>query len=410
MILNRWIKNNEEYGLLKKVFIFALLLSAFSDALVAQDSQFASRGENLIKNSFFEEELSLWNINSGVEWLSTSGFEGSAALVMNAAVIKNNAVNADPEASQCVSIGDVRLYQLSADFLYNEIPKSAYAHRINIVWYQDLYCLQRGQFGGYLQPKLNNEWQYLSNENLKPMLNAKSVKISITQSRKYSIIPLGIFSSILNKVGFNLLPDLAQGTWDNITLNPIRREDNLNEVIISNSDELPMGQNYIKNGHFNENFNGWKMDSKTLWLEGGEGLKGLQSSEGVNSDLNGIIQTVISSKKYSKGSGVGSICINFGEHIKYDLSAKFKQSSASTQSGNVRLRPTWYELNDCNGQHSTSRYHVDSMNVEGWQTIESKGLTPERGSKSVKIELIQVVNGPGRFVGLWDDINFKAVE
>ena len=355
--------------------------------------------DNLLKNGDFEQNLTLWQIEQGIAWTDDDGYQETGGISMEAEYVPDDDYIHEVSASQCIAITNASLFSVSASFIYDDIPESSYGHRLNIYWYRDKNCRSGGQFGTYLEPKLEDGWQTLSRSNLKPMLNAQSIKVALTQNQKHAVLPLGFFARNLNKIGFSFQPDLALGVWDNLELTATQYSQK-SIVINSGSSKikLPIGDNHISNNNFDENFEGWYMSNQSQQIAEPGAL------------YNGILQTRLTSNKNSIGSGVGYICIEFGQHKKYELGIRFRRSEQSTQTGNVRLRPTWYENTDCTGRSSTSRDHADSSDVDYWQDLIVKDLSPSPQSKSVKVELIQVVDGKGEFIGYWDEAYFKAVQ
>lgn len=330
--------------------------------------------KNLLSNSGFENHLIKWKFKTDVTWRAGIGTNGSAALQLHARKPPDDKYIHETVVSQCVPIGNGVKFKLGGSFMYEGHPLKNHANRLRVYWYESLDCMKGGQFGHYVQPKSVPGWQHLSRDGLTPALLAKAAKIEIKQNGRYT--------------------NNGKAYWDDIYL--VATE-------ISNATprkpgyRLPIGFDFIENGHFSQNISGWRTGWKSEWVSYA-GHKNL-----------GAIKVTAWSTKSSIGRGAFNQCVNFGAGGTFNLGASFKRDTTSTQKGNARLRVTWYEQSDCHGRAKTTPRHVDPDESYGWQSLQVKNLKAAPGSVSVRIELIQTVSGPGEHIAYWDDIYFKTV-
>ena len=381
------------------VFISALYL--FSDCYAAQ------LGENLVVNGDFESELQNWDVDTALTWKSGNGSNETGALFMNASYKAKGRIIYQASAETCINIENAQLFLFSANFRYAELPLEAHGHRANLVWYNEENCHGGGQYGGYMEPDLNTDWQYLTKNNIKPSLNAKSVALRLVQHQKSSAISPSAWdqfkTSAYGLFGKSYSPELASSYWDNVALIPLAlAAENLSvegsqDPISTRVFDRPIGVNYLKNPTFSLGQAGWNIGVDYL----------ISQDEGYGEQ--GALRTTISSDSGSRGRGAFSQCINFGTARIFEAGILFKRDESSSQNGGGRFRPTWYENLDCKGRAETSTNHADPSTADGWQKLVVMDLIPAQGSRSVVLSAIQSIDGPGEFSVFWDEAYFKAI-
>ncbi len=110
------------------------------------------------------------------------------------------------------------------------------------------------------------------------------------------------------------------------------------------------------------------------------------------------------------GTHVASQCVALGQQRIYSLGARFLRDTQSNQAGGGRLRLHWYSQEDCQGSSSPTWKNADPEDKSGWQALTIEKLIAPKEARSARIEIIQSVKGPGRFVAFWDDIVFMPIE
>lgn len=360
-------------------------------------------GKNMVQNGQFDTQLSDWSSDPFISWSPQEGSNASPGLVMTAEYKAKANYIYQVSAKQCLNINNANTFLFKAHFKYIDLPAKPYGHRANIVWHDGTDCTGGGQFGAYIQPNLSLNWQDLSKNNIRAALNAKSVSIELTQNQGSSAIEAQGFEFVKKRVykllGIDYIPELAQSSWDNIELIPIKMDDR-DESLVSEANselDLAIGVNYIKNASFSGESVNWNISSDYL-IDENEGFEQV-----------GALRTTISSSTTSKGTGAFSQCINFGSARVFEMGIMFKRDPTSTQSGGGRLRPTWYENEDCQGRSRTSNKHADPSTVDGWQKLVVTDLSPAESSRSVSVFAIQSIENSGEFSIFWDDAYFKAI-
>jgi hypothetical protein len=358
-------------------------------------------GRNILLNNDFDAGLSFWAAGEHSRWGKNVGINSTGAVFMDAPVVTDDGYIHEAKVEQCVQIGDADLFHIEAKFRYDSIPQNAYAHRLNYVWFTNDVCTIGGQYGGYLEPKLKEGWQTLSVNNARASLNAKSVKIELTQNQRASARQsdwLGQKLKWLYEVlGMEYLPPVAGAYWDEVLVAPAH----IKSVVPGHSSYAEgftrtAGENYLANGGFNSDGQGWRLSSSAQWI----------ADYGYT--VNGAIHTAVSSEKSGMGMGVFNQCVNLGVQRYYRMGVKYISDRRSTQRGGGRLRVTWYEDDGCLGANSTDTNHVDIQPVDGWQSLEVNNLERPMNAASAKITMIQSVSGAGTYAGYWDDAYFTV--
>ncbi|PVZ71761.1 hypothetical protein DC094_01670 [Pelagibaculum spongiae] len=362
----------------------------------------ASLGQNMINNGDFEQSSQYWQLQTPLSWSANNGADGSGSILMNAEAALRDGYIYAKTASQCIQIENARNFSLNASFRYDSLPIERYGHEIHVVWYDGDNCTKGGQQGTFLRPKIKNGWQNLYSKNLTASLNAKSVKIVLAQNQHSSAKEMGYLKSFLVWVlsWFNIASPfpLAHGYWDNISLIPTKLSQAIPDNPSVNSKYvLPAGENYLKNSAFDKDNQHWRAYSESQWT----------AEDGYHN--RGALLGTIVSPSGSRGTGVAYQCTNFGLPQIFEMGVRFKQSETSTQTGGGRFRVTWYEKENCQGQSTTDRKHIDPKPMSGWQNLVVKNLKSPSGATSARVSIIQSIKGEGEFSAYWDDAYFKAV-
>lgn len=378
---------------MKWVIALIISVSAFQHAIAQSDT------ENLLRNGTFEDEVRYWEVENPAQWDSGEGEQGSGALLMQAPFAKRDRYIHQVKASQCVQLGNADLLYVEARVRYEKLPINSYAHRLSYIWFEDIACSHGGQYGGYLEPKLVDGWQVLSKSGLRPSMNAKSLKIEITQNQTTSERELDWLEQKLkwgyDLVGIEYETPTASAFWDNVFVTPTHFSEAVTTEDIAITHEI--GENYLVNASFDEGGIGWRLSSLTRWEEGG----------GIRED--GAVRSSVKSEDSSLGTGVFSQCVKLDGHSHYKMGVSYKKDETSTQSGGGRFRVTWYSEEGCRGSYKTDTNHADIVQLSGWQELVVDGLTRPESAHSAKVTMIQSVAGAGEYAGYWDDAYFVAV-
>lgn len=343
---------------------------------------------NLLKNGDFEQSLNDWTYEEGAFWSdnggqAVDGQNASAGLLMNAPQIQSDSRRIySKSVDQCVALNGGSEFAIQADVRYlNGLPERPSVNRINVYWYESLDCKRGGQFGRYAEPRLEKQrWQTVSRQGLRPALGAKAARIEIIQSQRGN--------------------NNAEVIWDNVvfslTSTDVSGDSNNDDISVHTK---PLGENYVLNPGFDDDLEHWlpKRAKRLVWRESSDEMGGVMQAGLLNERDGGV------------GRGSFSQCVNIGTHSRFELGARVKISSLSTEQGGGRLRPTWYEHLDCEGRHTTSSKHadIDKMSFD-WQLLSVGGLKPKHGAKSVRISMIHSIKGRGEHIMFWDDVYFKA--
>lgn len=357
--------------------------------------------ENIVKNGSFEEQLQFWKAEELINWQPNKGLEGSGSLFMNAKYAPRSRYVKEVHAKQCIKIDNAMKISFQANFRYDSLPELSHGHRANLYWYQDESCTLGGQYGTYLEPKLELGWQSLKWDALLPALNAHSVLIVVTQNQRDSKEKLNYFEEVYVKVltflGIEYWPELSSGYWDNFSIKATELNNtSITTVRTGNIYPVTKGENYIKNSSFNDNIKLWKVHYKSDWRND------------VGYEKKGSLLT-----RYKSLTGGGteafSQCVNFGSELFFEMGVRAKISKDSNQEGGGRFRGTWFENVDCNGRSITSTQHDDLSLVSGWQFLKITALKPPKGSTSILVSGIHTIKGKGEFLVYWDDVYFKSI-
>jgi len=343
-------------------------------------------GKNLLKNPAFEDDLIDWRVQLGGRWSGNLGVADSGALIMEAEIPPEDNYIHETTVSQCVILPPGEKFQLKAKFKAEFVlsgeyaEKAKFANRVNVIWYESKDCSTGGQFGGWIEAKNIAGWQNLVQQHLIPAFGAKAAKIVVMQNGRYSR-------------GY-------KAYWDDIAfyVSEIFNQSQKAAPLSDPESTLPLYENYVKNPSFDRDLSSWHI-YKTKW-----------SSEGATEPGSAIVS--FDSDKDGYGTGAMSQCINIGENVKFDFGASVKKDETSTQSGGARIRVSWHNQVNCVGRSKTDLKWDDlpKKDIDGWQSLSIKNLAPPQYTRSVLIEIIQSVAGPGRFSLYWDDVYFKAVD
>lgn len=339
-------------------------------------------GKNLLSNASFENQLANWRVQIGARWTANLGFENSGGLIIETSIPADHERFHETTLEQCVRLLPGEKYQLRAKFktetpLTDDYAENAkFANRVNLIWYESPDCDSGGQFGGWIEAKNVAGWQDLLQSHLFPAFGAKAAKIVVVQNALYA-------RSI-------------RAYWDDIEFY-VSEIDNQPPVEdrIEPSDTLPMYENYIKNGNFNANIEAWHA-YKTSWSRFGNTEPG-SAKVSFGSDEGGY------------GTGALSQCINIGENVKFELGASVSKDFSSSQNGAARIRVSWNNKRNCKGHSKTDTKYADINTFEGWHKLVVKNLVAPENTRSVRVEIIQSIAGPGIFSLYWDDVYFMAV-
>lgn len=352
-----------------------------------------SPNENLVQNGDFEQGASAWIVHPDMELVRTSTQVGATHLLSRSLPAPDDGYIYEAHTSQCINFGDSRKFLLSAEFFYIEYPSESHAHRLNYTWFDNNNCTGGGQFGDYLEPKLNQGWQTLKQENIQPALNSHSLLINLTHNQRASVRSLNLFQK-----GHTDSKDLlSSGYWDNISL-VSTGSGKVADAGASKtpSFEIPIGVNLLRNSDFDQGASDWRLASDTHW-----------TADKYKERL-GSLRVVIQSSEGSRGSFAFKQCLETGGHSKFELGGYFMRDSSSVQTGSGLLRVVWYELPGCKGQHRISQQDVDPQRVDGWQHLHIANLPAPDGVSSVMFEGIQSIDGVGEFIGYWDSLYLIA--
>lgn len=385
----------------KTIFVSSVLV-------VCAASNAQSLNENLISNGDFAQGSQGWQLEAGIEVAMPpiqnpdESSNHSYALQMQAQEAPDDGYIHSRDARQCIPIGKARKMQFSATFLYpSALPEHSHGHRTNLIWYYDSECSGNAEFGTFLEPKIKNGWQTLFINDLEPALNAKAVQIEVAQNQRSSRKDLNFIEEayfwLKEKAGFGTNDTLATGYWDNFNLQVTQLED-ANQIIAStdNTPSIPTSINLLINSDFKEDLKSWK-PYHSEW----------NATEGHSN--RGSARVTLISTETSMGTVVLDQCVHIGNQHKFTMGVYFKTDEKSNQTGNGRLRISWYEEPNCKGRSSIGS-DVDPQKISGWQKLSIPSMEAARNSRSAKIYIIQSIDGKGEFSAFWDDIYLMAIE
>lgn len=356
--------------------------------------------ENLLQNGGFEQGARAWKLHPNMLLVRESDQPGAIRLLSRSLPAPDDGYIHEDHTSQCINFGDARKFFIDAEFFYLEYPSENHAHRLNYTWFDNKGCTGGGQYGGFLEPALQEGWQTLLQDNIQSALNSQSLLINLTHNRRASARKLNLLQETYYWVK-GLFTDstdlLSSGYWDNISLVATSYSDSAtNKSPHETQSTLAIGVNLLTNSDFNRDAEHWYLGSDTRWT----------ADEG--SERVGSLRVVRQSLEGSRGSFAFDQCVDVGEHTDFALGGYFRRDPASTQTGNGRLRAVWFEFPGCKGQHRISQQDVDSQRIDGWQHLHIAHLPASTNARSVKFQGIQAIDGVGDFIGYWDDLYLIA--
>jgi hypothetical protein len=340
--------------------------------------------QNRVQNAHFDQDLQFWTARRDTQafhWIGQDGHTKQGAVSVQSTPPENpkKRIIYEVALSQCVKLDRGRRYRFAASFKAMGAYPSRHANRVNLIWYQSEDCTTRGQFAEYLEPdpKIVG-WQRITRENRLRSLNAKAALITIVQSR----------------IGANRQP----AYWDDIELTPTEFESSVRNVPLANPRyTLPVGQNYLTNGEFQYNLDGWRYSGDSKWVAQ------------VGATEPGAARLAIFSKKGGYGAHSISQCVNIGSNKVFAAGAKVMVDPVSTQKGGGIFRLSWYAGENCRGR-SQAGFKEDRVKpVAGWQTLTIDRIEAPPGAQSANIYITRGVNDTGLFAYFFDDVYFKAL-
>ena len=357
---------------------------------------------NLVEDGTFDQGIGSWHVDDSATWAPTEGITDSGALRMAAPYYSRPPYIHEKHATRCLPIGKAIEFTVEAWFRYDKLPVEGSGHRLYLYWHRSEDCSQQGEYDGFIQPEVAEGWQKLEKSAIKSKLHAKALEIRLTQNQESSAREPEQdphwSDSIREFFGLQPLLETATAYWDNVSLNATGFQETPFSTSISGSEHtLPPGQNYVKNGDFNLNADGWRLwkDLK-VWVPDG----GYRQT--------GALRSTLVSTQNPTGSPMFFKCIAFGDYRSYEISVRYRRDPNSTQDGDARLRALWFENEDCTGRAGT--LYQDARSVPGfeWQQLKISNLEPVPGSRALRITLLQTISGAGEFSVFWDDVYLGA--
>lgn len=339
---------------------------------------------NRVRNAQFDQNLAFWSSERHAQvfrWIEHDGHHkpGAVAVQTTPPVDPQKNVIYEATLSQCVKLDRGRRYRFAASFKAMGHYTSQHANRVNLYWYQSEDCTTHGQFAEYLEPDPNVVgWQRITRDDELRSLNAKAALITIVQSR----------------IGGNHQPAF----WDDIELTPTALESTASETPVVNlQSTLPVGQNYLQNGEFDQSLTPWRYSGDTQWVSH------------VGSNAAGAARLAIASQNGGYGAHDLSQCVNLGANRVFAAGAKVMVDPVSTQEGGGIFRLSWYEGENCEGR-SQAGFKGDRVKpVDGWQVLTIDRIEAPPGAQSANIHITRGVNDTGSFAFFFDDVYFKAL-
>ncbi len=155
--------------------------------------------------------------------------------------------------------------------------------------------------------------------------------------------------------------------------------------------------NSVINGNFDMNVESWQLSA--AWPVVWSGAEG-----------NGSVRVTAISENGSAGRGVFSQCTNVSGNQRYELGGSFKKDDRSTRGGGGRIRVSWYEQLVCVGGAKVDTNSASPQNELGWQQLRAGVLAAPPKAQSVRVSIIQTVDGSGEFIAYWDNLYLKATQ
>ena len=361
-----------------------LHLSKPISVVPANQNPSSSGKENRIQNAHFDQGLQFWASERHPEafrWIGDDGHAKQGAVSVQSTPPENprKRVIYEVGLSQCVKLDRGRRYRFAASFKAMGPYTSRHTNRVNMYWYQNDDCTTRGQFAGYLEPKPQVVgWQRITREDRLRSLNAKAALITITLSR----------------IGGNNQP----AYWDDIELTPTEFETSEESALPANPlYTLPVGQNYLSNGAFQDNLDPWNYSGDSRWVSY------------VGAKEPGAARLAIYSKHGGYGANNISQCVNIGANKVFQAGAKVMIDPESTQEGGGVFRLDWYEGENCQGRSQAGFKDDRIKQVDGWQALMIDRIEAPPGAQSATIYITRGLNDTGLFAYFFDNVYFKAL-
>ena len=345
--------------------------------------------DNLVLNGTFNSGTKHWELGEGVKHNRFGGNKFSSALNMQASFKQKKPYIYESVAKQCISLQDnpAEFFILEADVKLDEIPKHLSSHRINLTWFKNAKCSSGGQYGWFLEPKVESGWQHLVKNDFRRSLGSQSVLITIVQNRSTSLLADAEEGATI----------LAAAKWDNIKLIS-RATQSYGDPVVSVDQNK---KNYILNNNFSEDTD-WK-HSKHRVTTSYVDFAGKNKSRAFRTNL-------VHEKEGGIGLGASNQCVNIPKKELFELGISYRVDESSTQKGGGRLRPTWYKFQNCKGASSTSTKHANIVESYDWVDLKIENLKAPEDVQSVRIELIQSIKGKGEYALFWDDAYLRALD
>ncbi|WP_078084767.1 DUF4124 domain-containing protein [Microbulbifer mangrovi] len=339
---------------------------------------------NRVFNGDFSQGIEGWSAEKNphfFQWATSSGLPETGALAVQSTPPEHPKERRiyNAELSQCVPLEDGRRYRLSARYQPVGFFKARQTNRINLVWYKSEDCSTGGTFAAYLEPKPSvRGWQQVTRDRLLRNLSAKSAKITVSQSRTSA--------------------KGEQAMWDDIALEPLEfQQTSRSATFYDPKFTRPLGANYVFNGNFSQQLNGWQTSGDTRWTAGeGKGY-------------TGGARLAITSAKGGYGAHTFSQCINIGADRVFSAAADVKVDSRSNQEGGGIFRVSWYEETECKGSSESAHREDNVEYIDGWQRLTISRLEAPPNAQSVKLRMTRGVRDTGSFAFFLDNIELRSI-
>lgn len=395
----------ERRSLLALVFAGAVLLGiilAFTSSLFRNEGASSSSSEirasardavgdpsghndqNRVSNGSFETDLAGWQVQDSPG--AFSGYNKESGPQSGVVAVSSDRpdeieerVVYEARLSQCIPLQNGKRYRFSARFKSESKPGSKHANRVNLGWYQTEDCSGRGEAAHYLEPDYDKQgWQSLSVDGARRALGADSAEIEITQDRRPG--------------------NTKRVFWDDIALVPIEWREEQASASEFSGPTPPTGSNYLANGAFGSNLDGWGHTGDTQWSE----------SSGFKDP--GAARLAIVSDDGGYGAHSFGQCVNLGKDRRFRAGARARVDSSSTEKGGGIFRLAWYESADCRGRNRAGFSQDRVEDVAGWQQLKLEGIEAPDQASSVRVYFTRGVEDTGTFAYFVDDVFFQSVD